>query len=80
MIIRYEHHRCPWGPEVYAIVDDLYDGGDDYPVAGVGSTEAEALADIKIRLHDMLIGLGKTDASNGTLTLELRTLLGLEDV
>lgn len=53
MNIRYEHHRCPWGPEVYAICDDIYDGGSQSPLAGVGSTEAEALADLKERLEDL---------------------------
>lgn len=51
--VRYEHHRCPWGPEVYAICDDIYDGADDRPIAGMGSTEAEALADLNEKLDDM---------------------------
>lgn len=54
MNIRTEMHRCPWGPEWYAIIDDLYDGADDRPIAGMGSTEAEAIADLKLALEDLL--------------------------
>lgn len=55
MNIRTEMHRCPWGPEWYAIDDDTYDGAPDArPMAGIGSTEAEAIADLMERLEDLL--------------------------
>ena len=53
MTIRTEMHRVPWGVEWYAIDDDLYDGADRRPLAGLGSTEAEALADLRERMEDM---------------------------
>ena len=51
--IRTERHDCPWGPEWYAIIDDLYDGADPRPIAGVGSTEHEAITDLCDRLYDL---------------------------
>lgn len=54
MTIRVEMHRTPWGPEFYAIHEDLYDGADNRPLAGMGSTEAEALADLQERILDLL--------------------------
>ena len=53
MTIRTEMHRCPWGPEWYAIDDYIYDGADHRPIAGVGSTEAEAIADLMAWLEEM---------------------------
>ena len=53
MTIRIERHRTPWGPEFYAIDDDVYDGAAHRPLAGVGSTEAEALADLQERLDEL---------------------------
>ena len=32
----------------------VYDGADNRPLAGVGSTEAEAIADLHERLEDLL--------------------------
>ena len=54
MTIRTEMHRTPWGPEYYAIIDDLYDPADQHPLAGMGSTRDEAIADLWLRLDDLL--------------------------
>ena len=53
MKIRTESHPTPWGPEWYAIIDDIYDPADQHPLAGAGSTEAEAIADLMERLADL---------------------------
>jgi hypothetical protein len=54
MTIRTEMHPCPWGPEWYAIDDDSYDSAPDArPMAGVGATEAEAVADLMARLEEV---------------------------
>jgi hypothetical protein len=53
MNIRTEMHPCPWGPEWYAIDDDTYDGAPDgRRMAGVGATEAEAIADLMAWLEN----------------------------
>ena len=53
MNIRTEMHPCPWGQEWYAIDDDTYDGAPDgCRMAGVGASEAEAIADLVAWLED----------------------------
>jgi len=53
MNIRTEMHPCPWGQEWYAIDDDTYDGAPDgRRMAGVGASEAEAIADLVAWLED----------------------------
>lgn len=56
MNIRTEMHPCPWGPEWHAIDDDTYDGAPDSKMrfTGIGATEAEAVADLKEQIADLL--------------------------
>lgn len=53
MNIRTEMHPFRGQQEWYAIIDDIYDGADARPLAGVGPTEAEAIADLMDAIEDM---------------------------
>lgn len=53
MTIRTYSERTPWGVEWYAIDDNVYDGTPSSLGAGVGPTEAEAIADLKIGLEQI---------------------------
>ena len=57
MTIRTYSERTPWGIEFYAIDDDVYDGTPFSRGAGVGPTEADAIADLKIGLEQIDVHL-----------------------
>lgn len=54
MSIRTGRHSTPAGIEWHAIDENFYDGGDVWPVMGIGWTREEALADLAEQIDALL--------------------------